>query len=93
MKFAGSALVLELAVLLIPLNDGSSLFSFALDAGFPLRAKVAYLLTLLSQAAVIVIGLMLLRGGRASMAWGVFLSLLVILGVRVTYSVLTSING
>ena len=55
--------------------------------------EVAYLLTLFAQSVAILIGLMLLRRGRASMASGVFVGLLVVLGLRVISSVLTSING
>ena len=91
--FALGALVLDLAVLVLPLNAGSSLLSYALGEAFPFRVEVAYLLTLFAQAAAILIGLMLLRRGRASMASGVFVGLLVILGFRVISSVLTSING
>jgi hypothetical protein len=94
MAFAVSALVVDLAVLLVPLNDGSNiLFSgLSLREGFPLRVNVAYLLTLFAQAIAILIGLMLLRRGREAMASGVFLGLLVILGLRVISSTLTSIN-
>ena len=93
MAFATGALVMDLAVLVLPLNLGSSLLSYALGEGFPFRMKVAYLLTLFAQVAAILIGLMLLRRGRATMASGVFVGLLVILGLRVISSVLTSING
>jgi hypothetical protein len=93
MAFAVGALVVDLAVLVLPLNLGSSLLSYALGEGFPFRAEVAYLLTLFAQAVAIVIGLMLLRRGRASMASGVFVGLLVILGLGVISSVLRSING
>jgi hypothetical protein len=55
--------------------------------------EVAYLRTLFAQAAAILIGLMLLSRGRATMASGVFVGLLVLLGLRVIYSVLTSIDG
>ena len=84
---------MDLAVLVLPLNAGSSLLSYTLGEAFPFRVEVAYLLTLFAQAAAILIGLMLLRRGRASMASGVFVGLLVILGLRVISSVLTSING
>ena len=87
------ALVMELAVLVLPLYDGSSVLSSVLGEGFPFRAQVAYLLTLFSQAVAILIGLMLLRRGRATMASGVFLGLLVILGLRVISSIVTSIDG
>jgi hypothetical protein len=93
MAFAVGALVVDLAVLVLPLNFGSSLLSYALRQGFPFRAEVAYLLTLFTQAIAILIGLILLRRGRATMASGVFVGLLVILGLRVISSVLTSING
>ena len=55
--------------------------------------KVAYLITLLAQAAAIFIGLMLLRQGRATTASGVFIGLLVILGLRVISSVLRRSTG
>jgi hypothetical protein len=96
MAFAVSALVVELAFLLVPLNvDGSNiLFSgLSLREGFPLRVNVAWILTLLSQAVVILIGLMLLRRGREAMASGLFLGLLVILGIRLTNEVLTTPFG
>ena len=54
---------------------------------------MAYLLILFAQAVAILIGLMLLRQGRATVASGLFVGLLVILGLRVTSSVLTSIDG
>ena len=93
MAFAVGALVMDLAVLLVPLNDGSSLVSSVLGQGGPFRAEVAYLLILFAQAVAILIGLMLLRQGRATVASGLFVGLLVILGLRVTSSVLTSIDG
>jgi len=93
MAFAVGALVADLAVLALPLNDGSSLLSYTLNVVSPFRAQVAYLLTLFAQAVAILIGLMFLRRGRASMASGVFVGLLVILGLRVISSVLNSISG
>jgi hypothetical protein len=69
--FAVGALVMDLAVLLLPLYDGSSVLSSVLGEGFPFRAQVAYLLTLFSQAVAILIGLILLRRGRATLASGV----------------------
>jgi hypothetical protein len=93
MAFAVGALVADLAVLALPLNDGSSLLSYTLNVVSPFRAQVAYLLTLFAQAVAILIGLMFLRRGRASMASGVFGGLLVILGLRVISSVLNSISG
>lgn len=91
--FAVGALVLELAVLVLPLYEGSSVISSVLGEGFPFRLQVAYLLTLFAQAVAILIGLLLLRRGRATMASGVFLGLLVILGLRVISSIVTSIGG
>jgi hypothetical protein len=91
--FAVGALVMELAVLVLPLYEGSSVISSVLGEGFPFRAQVAYLLTLFAQAVAILIGLMLLRRGSATMASGVFLGLLVILGLRVISSIVTSIDG
>lgn len=93
MAFAAGALVMDLTVLLLPLHDGSSVVSSVLGEGFPFRAQVAYLLTLFAQAVAILIGLMLLRRGRATMASGVFVGLLVILGLRVISSLLTLIDG
>jgi hypothetical protein len=87
MAFAVGALVADLAVLALPLNDGSSLLSYTLNVVSPFRAQVAYLLTLFAQAVAILIGLMFLRRGRATMASGVFVGLLVILGLRVISSV------
>lgn len=80
---------MDLAVLLLPLYDGSSVLSSVLGEGFPFRAQVAYLLTLFSQAVAILIGLILLRRGRATLASGVFVGLLVIIGLRVISSALT----
>ena len=93
MAFAVGALVVDLAVLVLPLNDGSSQLSYALNDGFPLRGQVAYLLTLFAQAVAILIGLILLRRGRAAMASGVFVGLFVVLGLRVISSVLWTIDG
>jgi hypothetical protein len=95
LAFAVAALLVDLACLLVPLNDGSNILFSALSLreGFPLRVNVAYLLTLFAQAITILIGLMLLRRGREAMASGVFVGLLVILGLRVISSILTSING
>jgi hypothetical protein len=91
--FAVGALAMELAVLVLPLYEGSSVLSSVLGEGFPFRAQVAYFLTLFAQAVAILIGLMLLRRGRATIASGVFLGLLVILGLRVISSIVTSIGG
>jgi hypothetical protein len=91
--FAVGALVMELAVLVLPLYEGSSVLSSVLGEGFPFRVQVAYLLTLFAQTVAILIGLMLLRRGRATMASGVFVGLLVILGLRVISSIVTSIDG
>jgi hypothetical protein len=88
MAFAVGALVMELAVLLLPLYDGSVLSS-VLGEGYPFRAQVAYILTLFSQAVALLIGLVLLRRGRATLASDVFVGLLVIMGLRVISSVLT----
>ena len=87
MAFAVGALVMDLAVLLLPLNDGSSVVSYVLR--FPFRLEVAYLLPLFAQSVAILIGLMFLRRGRATLASGVFVGLLVIIGLRVISSVLT----
>src|SRR5215207_7235748 len=87
MAFAVGALVMELAVLLLPLYDGSVLSSVLGED--PFRAQVAYILTLFSQAVALLIGLVLLRRGRATLASGVFVGLLVIIGLRVISSVLT----
>jgi len=46
MAFAVGALVMDLAVLLLPLHDGSSVVSSVLGEGFPSRVEVAYLLAL-----------------------------------------------
>ena len=89
MAFAVGALVMDLAVLLLPLYDGSSVLTSVLGEGFPFRAQVAYFLTLFSQAVAILIGMMLLRRGRATLASGVFIGLLVIIGLRVISSALT----
>jgi hypothetical protein len=67
MAFAVGALVVDLAVLVLPLNAGSSLLSYALGEGFPFRVQLAYLLTLFAQGAAIPIGLMLLR--EAGQPW------------------------
>jgi hypothetical protein len=91
--FAVGALVVDLAVLALPLNDGSSQLSYVLGVVSPLRVKLAYLLTVLARAVAILIGLVLLRRGRTSMASGVFVGLLVVLGLRVISSVLISIDG
>ena len=91
--FAVGALIADLAVLLLPLDLGNSLLSYALGEGFPFRVQVAYLFTLFAQAVAILVGLMLLRRGRASMASGVFVGLLLIMGADVIFSVLTSTNG
>jgi lysylphosphatidylglycerol synthetase-like protein (DUF2156 family) len=92
--FAVGALVVDVAIPLLPLNDGSSLLSLtALGEGVPLRVRLASLLTLSAKAVAILIGLVLLRRGRASMASGVFVGVLVVLGLSVISSVLTSIDG
>jgi hypothetical protein len=92
--FAAGALVVDAAIPVLPLNDGSSLLSLtALGEGVPLRVRLAYLLTLFAKAVAILVGLVLLRRGRASMASGVFVGLLVVLGFSVISSVLTSIDG
>jgi hypothetical protein len=93
MSFAVGALVMDLTALLLPLYDGSSVVSSVMGERFPFRAQVAYLLTLFAQAVAILIGLMLLRRGRATMASGVFVGLLVILGLQVISSVLTLVDG
>lgn len=66
MAFAVGALVMDLAVLLLPLHDGSSVVSSVLGEGFPSRVEVAYLLALFPQSVAILIGLMLLRRSRAT---------------------------
>ena len=93
MAFAVAALFIDLAFLLLPLYGGSNLLStsLALREPFPLRVTVASLLTLFAKAITILIGLMLLRRGREAMASGVFLGLLVIFGLSVISSILTSI--
>jgi hypothetical protein len=93
MAFGVGALVMELALLLLPLVDGSSAVSMGLGAGFPIRLLVAYFLKLFTQAVAILIGLWLLRRGRARIASGVFVALLVILGLQVIPSVLTLGDG
>ncbi len=93
MAFAAGALVVNLAVLVVPLNLGSSMLSSALGEGLPFAARVANLLTLFAGAVAILIGLMLLRRGQATMASGVFVGVLVILGLQVISSVLISIYG
>jgi hypothetical protein len=93
MAFAVGALVMDLTVLLLPLHDGSSVVSSVLGDGFPSRVEVAYLLALFAQSVAILIGLLLLRRSRATMASGVFVGLLVIIGLRVISSILTSIDG
>ena len=80
---------MDITVLLVPLYDGSSVLSSVLGEGFPFRAQVAYFIMLFSQAVAILIGVMLLRRGRATLASGVFVGLLVIIGLRVISSVLT----
>ena len=84
---------MDLAVLLLPLHAGSSVVSSVLGDGFPFRIGVAFLLTLFAQSIAILVGLMLLRRGRATLASGVFVGLLVIIGLRVISSILTSIDG
>src|SRR5215204_1364569 len=46
MAFAVGAVVMEVAVLVLPLHDGSSVVSLLLGDGFSFRVEVAYLLTL-----------------------------------------------
>jgi hypothetical protein len=94
MAFAVGALLADLAYLLLPVNSGSSLVSLAaLQRGYPLRVQVASLLMLFSQALAILIGIMLLRRGREAMASGVFIGLLVVLGLRLVYLVMLTIDG
>ena len=94
LAFAVGALLADLAYLLLPVNSGSSLVSLAaLQRGYPLRVQVASLLMLFSQALAILIGIMLLRRGREAMASGVFIGLLVILGLRVVYWVMATIGS
>jgi hypothetical protein len=93
MAFAVGALVMDLTVLVLPLHDGSSVVSLLLGDGFSFRVEVAYLLTLFAQSVAILVGLLLLRRGRATLASGVFVGLLVIIGLHVISSVLTSIFG
>jgi hypothetical protein len=93
MAFAVGALVMDVAVLVLPLHDGSSVVSLLLGDGVSFRVEIAYFLTLFAQAFAILVGLMLLRRGRATMASGVFVGLLVILGLHLISSVLTLIDG
>lgn len=93
MAFAVGALVMDVAILVLPLHDGSSLVSLLLRDGVSFRVEIAYFLTLFAQSFAILVGLMLLRRGRATMASGVFVGLLVILGLHVISSVLTLIDG
>jgi hypothetical protein len=60
---------------------------------FSFRVEVAYLLTLFARSVAILVGLLLLRRGRATLASGVFVGLLIIIGLHVISSVLTSIFG
>jgi hypothetical protein len=83
----------DIIVLVLPLNFGSSLLSYAVEEGFPFRVKVANLLTLFTISVAILVGLLFLRRGRASVASGVFVGVLVVLGLRVMSSVVTSIDG
>jgi hypothetical protein len=83
---------MDLAVLLLPLYEGSSVASSVLGDGYPFRVEAAYFLTLFATSAAILIGLMLLRRGRATMAAGVFVGLLVITGLGVLSSILTAIG-
>jgi hypothetical protein len=93
MAFAVGALLVDLALLVLPLNLGSSLLSYALGEGSRSAWRWRISSHCSPKSVAILIGLMLLRRGRASMASGVFVGLLVVLGLRVISSVLTSING
>jgi len=93
MAFAVGALVMDVAVLVLPLHDGSSVVSLLLGDGFSFRVEVAYLLTLFARSVAILVGLLFLRRGQATLASGVFVGLLVIIGLHVISSVLTSIFG
>lgn len=85
---------MDLAVLALPLHlEGSSLLSYVLGEGFPFRMKVANLLSLFDGPTAIIVGLIFLRRGRPSVASGVFVGLLVVLGLGVMSSVLTSVDG
>jgi hypothetical protein len=87
------ALVIDVAVVVLPLHDGSSVVSLLLGDGFSFRLEMAYLLTLFARSVAVLVGLLLLRRGRAALASGVFVGLLVIIGLHVISSVLTSIFG
>jgi hypothetical protein len=93
MAFAVGALLVEITALVLPLTLESGLLSYAVGEGFPFRVKVANLLTLFAVSVAILVGLAFLRRGRASVASGVFVGLLVVLGLRVMSSVVTSIDG
>jgi hypothetical protein len=93
MAFAVGALIADLAVLVLPLNSGSSVLLSVLGEGFPFRVQVAFLLQLVAQPVAILVGLMLVRRGRASMAAGVFVGVLVILGLHVIASIVSSLSG
>jgi hypothetical protein len=91
--FAVGALVVDLAILALPLNDGSSMLSYVVGVVSSLRFKLAYLLIALARSVAILIGLVLLRRERPNMASGVFVGVLVVLGLNVIASVLTSIDA
>ncbi|HEY7659929.1 MAG TPA: hypothetical protein VIC58_04960 [Actinomycetota bacterium] len=91
--FAVGALVVDLLAAVVPVLDGSSYLSFSVADGFPFRVKVANLLMLFAGAVAILVGLGFLRRGRAVVASGVFVGLLVVLGLRWVSSVLLSIEG
>jgi hypothetical protein len=87
------ALGADLAVLFLPINDGSSLLSSMLSPPLAGRAKVAIVLSSFAVSVAILVGLAFLRRGRAAVAAGVFIGLFVVLALRVVASALTSIDG
>jgi hypothetical protein len=89
---AAGALLADLAVLALPWN-GASLLSSYVAQGFSFRAKVANLLAVFAVTVGILVGLVLLRRGRATLASGVFVGVLVVFGLRVLSSALLVIDG
>jgi MFS family permease len=90
--FAAGALLADLAVLALPWN-GTSLLASYVAGGFSSRVKVANLLAAFAVAVAILVGLVLLRRGRATLAFGVFVGVLVVVGLRVMSSALLVIYG
>lgn len=81
LPFGGAALAADLAALLIPIFGGRPQIASAV-IGFPLRAQVANVISVVAVGAVVVIGIVCLARGRSMLAAGVFLGMAALLALR-----------